>query len=204
MFFVIAACPRSGTHYAANMLRAAGLDVKHQAWGGKDGLVSHDFAGNPMMASSWDQQHHDRPMADVILHQVREPLATIGSHIHFNAKVQNQSAKSWWDYVCRCMVPYPLGTDMNLISLADFWIRWNAMAEARACYTYRVEDFKREWPGICAVIGQKGLPFPEEKVDRRHVPHPEITWGDIWNADRRLYERLGEAAIKYGYPAPAE
>lgn len=200
MFFVIVASPRSGTHYITNKLRAAGIDVKHQKWGGKDGLVSHDFAGNPMMASSWDQQHQDRPTPNVILHQIREPLAVIGSHLHFNSKIQNKSAKKWWEYVCRCMIPYPLGADMNLISLADFWIRWNAMAEARACYTYKVENLKEEWPGICAIIGRKGLPFLAKKVDRRHVPHPEITWDDILEADSNLYSRLKLAASHYGYP----
>ena len=107
--FLITGCGRSGTMYMAKMLQSAGLDVGHEALG-QDGVVSSIWA----VADDWYPSYHQqrkRPAFDVVLHQVREPLATIGS--------LTTAQPGSWRWNAR-HIPIRLGED-SVLQMAAKW-----------------------------------------------------------------------------------
>ena len=189
MMFLITGCGRSGTLYAATVLRAAGLDVGHEA-AGKDGAVSSHWAVDDVLYPTYHQQG-PRPQFDVILHQVREPLATIAS-------LTTSRADSWLWNVRHVSIELLWST---LRIAADYWLQWNRIAEEQAILTYRVENMAGAWPRICEALSLDAQ-FPEgisTSINSRQ--HQQVSWQNIHEITPR-YGEIVQMARRYGYPAP--
>ena len=183
--FLITGCGRSGTLYTATLLQQAGLDVGHECTG-VDGAVSSLWA---VRDSHYPLYHAQScPDFDVALHQVREPLVTIAS-------LTTAQAASW-RWVARHIDIDPRWSVLRIA--AEYWLAWNALCEARAVLTYRIEAIDAEWGRICALVGKdarrpRGLPT---NINSR--AHRCVTWTEIRDATPKAAD-IREMAARYGY-----
>lgn len=166
MSFLITGCGRSGTKYMATVLRSVGLDVGHEQMG-RDGAVSGIWAVDSDSYPKFHQQG-PRPHFDLILHQVRHPLHTIGS-----VTTGSQAA---WEFNSR-FVPINLEESV-LIRSAKYWFYWNRMVEAQAVFTYRIENLREVWPHLMELLGHAAdyeqiTHFSQAMNSRKHR---EVTW----------------------------
>ena len=189
MIFLITGCGRSGTAYVTRALQLAGLDVEHERMG-KDGAVSSVWCAPFPPYPSWHQQG-PRPRFDVVLHQVREPLATIAS-------VTTGGAEGW-RFNARWI---PIDLDWHVVKrAAHYWYWWNRRAEDQAVMTYRVENLEARWPELMDAIGWLDVPYTGGDVlkdtnSRRHV---SLTWDDVSVAAPEMVGRVRRMAERYGY-----
>lgn len=181
--FLITGCGRSGTLYMAKALRLAGFAVGHEELG-PAGAVSSQWAVDTEHYPYYHQQG-PRPVFDIVLHQVREPLATIGS--------LTTSLPQSWRFVGEFV---PVTGDV-VLDAAAYWYHWNLLAESQAVFTYRIEALERAWPRIMAVLGGdapyevvRGLP---KNVNARD--HVAVQWKGL-GAYRDKIEGLSR---RYGY-----
>jgi len=136
---LVTGCPRSGTTFVARVLQRLGLDVRHEDTG-PDGAVS--------FALTVDDDEYPRghkgprrsaTKFDVLVHLVREPLATISSMatmpelLPWFARHLDLAA---WEPLDRLI---DRGAGANLF--AHIWCGWNDLIEAqRPALRVRVED----------------------------------------------------------------
>ena len=183
--FLITGCGRSGTSYTAKVLRAAGMDVGHERKG-IHGTVSSLWAVESERYPYFHAQK--RPEFDVVLHQVREPLATIGS--------LTTALKSSWRWNAQHI---ELDMDWSALRIAaEYWLQWNALCEDQAVMTYRVECIRTAWPDIgwtCGVLAQFPAGVPEN-VNRR--THRAVTWKEIYEETPHAAS-IQKMALRYGY-----
>lgn len=189
MTFLVTGCGRSGTLYIAKCLRLAGMDVGHERMG-EDGAVSSCWCAPEPPYPSFHQPG-PRPDFDIVLHQVREPLATIGS--------LTTGGREGWQFNAR-WVNLDLGWH-PIKRAAYYWFAWNALAEAQAAYTYRIENLREEWPVLMALLGFDA-PYavceavPKDTNSREHV---RVSWGDLHEHAPEMVERVALMAQRYGY-----
>jgi hypothetical protein len=183
--FLITGCGRSGTKYTAKVLQKAGLDVQHEK-PGRDGTVSSVWA----VEDTWYPGYHaqKRPEFDLILHQVREPLATIGS--------LTTALQGSWNWNARHIPIDPKAP--SLIKAARYWYYWNLKIEEIAQHRYRVEDMKDEWEFLCMLLGCNcRLPNVSKKTNSRE--HIRVNWLRLSQAVPDIYTELRTMSERYGY-----
>ncbi len=194
LMILIAACPRSGTLYIAEVLGKMGFDVGHERLH-KDGIVDYRLAmGFERLEGS----------EDVLFHQVRHPLNTISSLVPLLAK-----GDIWKK--CKECIP-----EDNVVERAvKFWYYWNRMIEAqRPDFTYKVEDFlEREvFDKFCKFIGAftslkmvkevKKVPTDRNSTYNRQVPKgyaKRYTWKDMEEKCGKWANKARSLGLKYGY-----
>ncbi len=165
--FLITGCGRSGTKYAAQVLRLAGLDVLHEA-AGKDGAVSSLWlADDPQGYPAYHAQ--ERPAFDVLLLQTRHPLSAIAS-----LTTALQGSWAWNARHIPLELPDPLDEQARLRTAASYWVQWNQLGLERCVYAYPVEDLEHHWAVLLSLIGHPGLPYtgnlvPKNTNTRRHA-----------------------------------
>lgn len=184
--FLITGCGRSGTKYMARVLRAAGLDVGHETLGA-DGVVSSIWA---VEDEYYPAYHHQgpRPEFDVVLHQVREPLATIGS--------LTTALPGSWKWNAR-HVPIVVEEHSVLDMAIMYWYWWNHLCQMVSDYRYRIENLEQEWYTLQQLIGFTGeldRSIPKTVNSRRHRI---VTWDDVKRAQPHL--PVKNLAARYGY-----
>jgi hypothetical protein len=216
---LVTGCGRSGTKYAAFVLRRLGLDVPHERLG-RDGTASWPMAVHARVRP-WGPG--GAPPFHEVFHQVRHPLPTIASACTFKPES--------WRFVAE-HVPCPLDAP-PLLRAARYWHWWNRRAEEVATWRYRVEALPDVFDEFCARLGvapdrgaleavctnvnTRALSWPhhvaEEALERLRLPYPsalrslvqrptplpEVTWEDLDELDRDLCERIREQADRYGY-----
>lgn len=177
--FIITGCPRSGTLYTAKVLQTLGYDVKHER---KSEVGTVDWT-YPVKAEKY-------PHPEVVLHQVREPLATIASmqtlqRDSWNCISKNSRVVSGWPLLRRC---------------AKVWLYWNLKTESLASWSYRIEDLPNVWAEWCERLGVQG-----EYGQVAHLPHTiharehgPVTWADVEKATP-LAGEIKDLARRYGY-----
>lgn len=173
--FAIIGCPRSGTKYTAMVLRKLGYDVGHEEWG-DGGMVGWRFP--------------TEKLTGVTLHQVRDPLATIGS--------LTTIADYSWKYISRyAPVELPWALDRRC---AETWLYWNRMAETAAGWTYRVESLPEIWDEWCNNLGVEGDYKKIKSIpkDTHHRNHASWTWERVYRATP-LADEIRNLAEEYGY-----
>ena len=178
---------RSGTTYMARALQRCGLDMPHERLG-RDGTVSSLYCFD---APWYPGKKHavPRPEFDVILHQAREPLASIASI---------QTGRSW-DWTCQFL---PVGEDAPLLQRACYnWLVFNEEAERQAVLTYRIEALEKVWPTLQRLIGFNApysviADLPRTINSRKHS---DVTWGEVKEAAPEIYDAIRGAAGRYGY-----
>ena len=178
---LVIGCPRSGTLYTAEFLRALGVRVKHESLG-RDGSVGWLYAVQP----PGESEDYGR-----VWHVVRDPLRTISSLALFTRTLWRVIGH--WVKLPR----HPLRRRMA------FWIEWNRLAERRADWRFRVEDLRagrRAFAEALARLGiPKATPAPAVARDTNTRPHPVVTWADLDAASPALARQVRDLAIEYGY-----
>jgi len=188
MSFLITGCGRSGTKYMAECLRLAGLDVGHERMG-RDGAVSSIWCAPHPPYPKYHQQGL-RPQFDVILHQVREPLATIAS-------CTTGSDESWRFN----QIWVPIKAEWPPVKrAAHYWYWWNKRAEAQAKATYRIENLRAQWPVIMALIGHDA-DYTGDEVSKRtnSRKHMSLTWERLSIHAPAIVKRVWTMSQRYGY-----
>jgi len=185
MRVLITGCGRSGTLYVVEALGQVGLRFGHEVFGA-DGVV--DWHGLT-----------DASLYDVILHQVREPLKTIGSC--------HTCAPYSWDFICQ-HEPRILPSDSLILKCMKYWLFWNEQAEKVARWTYRVEDFGNQIGRILALFGRIVDPVLLTKINainkQTHTRkgagnYKMVTLKDLRCADEKLAGQIINKAKTYGY-----
>lgn len=184
--FLITGAGRSGTKYMARALQRCGLDVGHEQVA-TDGIVSSFYCFD---APGYPGKHPaPRPQFDLILHQVREPLASIASI---------QTGRSW-DWTCQFL---PVSEDAPLLRRACYnWLVFNEEAERQAVLTYRIEALENVWPTLQRLIGFEA-PYSAIANLPRTVnarKHSSVTWSNVKQAAPEIHDDIRNAAVRYGY-----
>jgi hypothetical protein len=185
---LICGCGRSGTKYTATVLQRLGLDVGHERLG-KDGIVSSMWALDVAEYPPYHEQG-PQPEFDVILHQVRNPLDTIGS--------LTTALPSSWAWNAKHL---PLQITWEPVrKAAVYWYYTNKHIERRAEWTYQVESLPWKWHEWCerldinAEYGQV-VDIPKNVNSREHQT---VQWFDICKATE-LWPEILVMAKRYGY-----
>jgi hypothetical protein len=163
--FVVAACPRSGTTYAATLFGALGVRCGHEdVFGPDQGLGDMPVEWNGYDGdSSWHAVPF-LPLDDVVvLHQVRHPLEVIRSiaGIRFLARADlpNKATRA-----VRRHAPEVFEPDTEAERAAIMWRIWNQRAEEHANFTYRLEDIGVSLVShLCDLVG---LNVSDDQVER--------------------------------------
>jgi hypothetical protein len=194
---LVTGCGRSGTLYIARVLQRLGLDVGHERLG-RDGIVSSLWAVTDSKYPPYHQQG-PYPMFNIVLHQVREPLATIGS--------LTTAQPISWDWTCK-HIDVDRGAPV-LRRAAEYWLRWNELCEHQAAYTYRIESLNEVWEMWMGYVRSTNSLLAEQaataildglSTDVHHREHRAVTWEDV-EAATPLYRDIKELARHYGYRA---
>jgi hypothetical protein len=175
----IVGCGRSGTQYMSLVFQQAGLDVGHERMGA-DGTVDASFG--PRLD----------PEKYVVLHQVRQPIKVIA-----NITIARESS---WRRISQYidLIRKPI-----LRRALQVWIDWNKLNEAKARWTYRIEDIDQAWPKICDEIGIPHCPKALEGIPRnqhtRVGRYEPTTWEALMKLDPERVEIARDMARRYGY-----
>jgi hypothetical protein len=214
-------CGRSGTKYISVLMRAMGLDIRHEAMG-QDGISSWYMAVDSKevpigpTASEYDFEH--------VIQVVRHPLLAIKSITAFTDEA--------WAFICQhtpCNEQDPI-----LFRSAKYWYYWNQLAAQKAVCQVKIEDQQQIITTIEQTLGIEveqqvlaQLPsnintrrsgrtyhrieellirlklfdwlnkisvyFGIKKADQR------LTWSQLTAMDSQLSEQIQQAAIRYGY-----
>lgn len=199
---LVTGCARSGTAYTTQVLRAAGLEIEHEVLG-RDGCVSWLMAVEAKTAP-WRRAVRRELVFEHILHQVREPLASISSCLATEPELT-------WDYVTQNLAD--VKAKNPIARCAEYWYYWNLKAGSVAEWTYRVEDIEQQWPEFQRRLGVSA-PFPRQipknvncrKVKLRGRPDASVvdgkplSWDDIADAvGPEFYKKVRLLAASYGY-----
>lgn len=175
----IIGCPRGGTKYIATVLQKMGVRVGHEELG-PDGIVDWHLLTQPELLER----------AETILHQVREPLSTIGS--------LTTIMDSSWEIIKEWMGE---GYENKIHLAMATWVYWNKEAEKISSWTYRVEDF------VLVELAEH-LDLNIWEMNLNHVPiptnthsreHRNIGWGELFETDHDLTVEIRKMAVRYGY-----
>lgn len=162
---LITGCGRSGTVYIATCLNLVGIGVGHEQMGPR-GAVSGAWCA-PEPPYPHYHERGERPEFDVIAHQVREPLATIGSI--------TTSLEQSWKFMARWI---PISMDWPVLKRAvHAWYHWNQMALDQAAWGWRIEDLP--WESVLTLFNHEYVPLPQVSKTTNHRDHVEVTWADV-------------------------
>ena len=212
MTFVVVGTGRCGTTWLSDVLTKAGCPTGHEDvftplgytemwwWQGEDGKT-HNLKGDVSLYAVPALHLWDGP----ILHQVREPLACIGSLTGWALPSFPNMQGSGGEYVNRY-----LGWTCSdqITASARYWVQWNEMCErGRSYLRYRVEDAGPELlHDLLAFVGeslslstiQRAYRTVEPLSYRGHGRRApvELDWSDIPDPERSQVKRLAE---RYGY-----
>ncbi len=190
---LITGCGRSGTGYMALFLKRSGLRIKHEHMG-EDGSVSWLMAADVEKAP-WGPLYKNYTFSHVF-HQVRDPLKVIQSYYN----VPPGATWEWISYV----IPEIKMEDSKLTKCAKYWYYWNLMAESKAEWTYRIEDFDSEYKEMARRLGlnfdKKILNTVPKQANSKGPPKRVITWQILkQELSPDLFFKMYSLALYYGY-----
>jgi len=187
-------CPRSGTKYITKVCESVGKKVGHERCA-KNGIsywklvagTEHAHAGLMSFAG-----HR-------VLHQVRDPIATIGS-------MQTLGGNAWSFMRKHLDLPKIKG-ESKIVVGAKAWVGWNKRAQEIAQHTYRVESLTDpdvwtkfcKWTGID--IGVRAIYSVPFDVNTRlgHVKYASITGRTLRDLNEEVWREVKDLAASYGY-----
>ena len=216
MPFLIALHGRSGTAYATAVFQALGYAVESEEWA-EDGIVS------------WQHLPRVRRMGlSPVLHQVRDPLKTIGS----TCTIADWAFRMMFDVVgyppakklqelqeraeARGLTPLlscrPRETAHNCDPLSLLfkcmwsWYHWSLLASEASSWRFQIERLDVVYPELfdrLALPVPSALPeVPKDANSRRtHGAWRSVSWDDLSDIDGELTKRIEELAVSYGYSA---
>lgn len=195
----VVATTRSGTVYATQLLRHLSLDVLHEALGA-DGGVGFNLGftdrrvlhGNDTNPGRWAMEG---VAFDRVWHQVRHPLATLGS-------LQTHNSGLW------AMVAD--GLDWSVVDVdpikraARYWYEYTQRVKPLVGWRYRVEDLhygSEVYYEMCERLGVVPPGVPPQPLERNARPHTDVTWEILRARCPRLAARVKALAQELGYEA---
>jgi hypothetical protein len=190
---LVIGCARSGSQYMTQLLKAQGLDVGHEQMGSA-GCVSWLMTADTDTAP-WGPLSRDYTF-DHIFHQVRDPVKVIQS-------LYNNPPKATWEWISS-IIPEIQMDDDNLTKCAKYWYYWNLKAEAKAEWTYCIENIDMLYQVFGKCLGLYFDPTVLQRIPKnmnsRGTPETPITWTELKQGLRRdLYKKVSSLAIEYGY-----
>ncbi len=214
--FLITGCGRSGTAHTANVFTLAGLPCGHEAvfkpsnlLGATELVWPEDLPGE----SSWLAAPFVGclPAGTVVLHQVREPVAVIRSHLRL-AFFERPSP--YLDFARRHFPELADGTPARRALL--YWVGWNRTAEGAASiegvpyFRFRLEDLDADL--LLELARALDHPLERSFAERVIAAQPgdynrrgdrsadTATWsGILAEAEPELREEAERLAAAYGY-----
>lgn len=148
-------CGRSGTKFISER-----LNLGHERYN-ENGIADWSLTTDG---------YFSKPEDDLIyLHQVRHPLKTISS-------CQTIDDERVWAFIAKYI---DLKNDELVLRCMKYWYYWNLLAEAKAVYTYRVE--------------QLGFSTANTRL------HTDLTWNDLYKTDEDLTNKIITLSLRYGY-----
>lgn len=195
---LVVGCGRSGTKYMAKFLQASGLDVGHEKMG-KDGSVSWlmsaiiDWAPWGPLSKDFHFRH--------IFHQVRNPVKMIQSFY-------NIPPLATWEWISE-VIPEIKPSDSVLTKSAKYWLYWNLMSEKRAEWTYRIENFDKEYKEMGRRLGitfnEQTLQSISKKTNAKNNSIRLLSWKILRDElEPQLLNDIRKLALRYGYEVPPE
>ena len=177
-YVFIAGCPKSATHYIAEVFQRVDQDVRHEAFGERGIAAFH-------IIPHLSQRQHG-----LILHQVRDPLKTISSM---------QTIENSWTYIT-----YYTGITREgglLHANMRLWHRLNSEIEKHDHKRYRIEDIDLEWPKICDMCKISVIPIPDvpRNLYSKLGKFRNLSWHELEFRDAELTKYIKDMAVRYGY-----
>ena len=191
---LIASAGRSGTVFTSRLLAKYGFDCGHEHLG-RDGLVGW----------TWIKQ----PVADfdLVLHQIREPLATIRSCMTHVDELFIQGEHAYG--------PRPIPQTLvhrKLVPAMWYYYQHNTRGRALSSWSYRVEDLtnpsSRTLVKLLFCFGVSKAapikPFPPTNVNSRQgimerYDIPQLSWNMLSQAHPGLCTDIKTLTAPYGY-----
>jgi hypothetical protein len=190
----ITGCARAGTAYAATLLHHLGYEVGHEELL-PDGIVSWPLAAATIESPWGPSPAKILAIADVVVHQTREPLSAIRS-------IQTL-ADSSWEFIC---AKSPCRReDTLLLRSAKYWLHWNLMSERIASRTYRLESIRDELPRLFEDLGRPPVRTDVDSVPRanaRPAVGAPLTWDSLRRESATVADEVAALAARYGYAGP--
>jgi len=182
---LITGCQKAGMGFISNILKESGVQVGVTKMG-PDGNVD------------WRRPYSDNDEYEIILHQVREPLADIEASLEMG---------DWaWKFICSKESRITMD-DSVLLRCMKYWLYWNQRAQAAAEWTYRMESLPGVLDKILEAIGlssesrgnveEMSTKFHKQRIARE--AKGKLTFGDILAEDRAIGEFVDFMGKAYGY-----
>jgi len=216
MPFLIALHGRSGTLYTTEIFKGLGYAVKSEAWA-DDGIVSWQHVP---IAQRWH--------LDPILHQVRDPLKTIGSTCTYTdwafrrmfnvigyppaeklliLRERAEARGLTPNLACRPNEAAHNCDPLRLLFKSMWgWYHWSQLASSISSWRYQIECFDEVYPEVFSRLGlpvPRVLPDVPKNINTRKTARAwrEVSWEDLRGIDSELTDRIKELAVEYGYDA---
>lgn len=183
-------------------MRRAGIPTLHeQTWAGSN-LRGQVMQLPPNVAGEWSAQvvpHLHLLDVDEVFHQVRDPMATVGSLLTFGLF---DRPHTFGDAGRNIVDWFAVGPD-PVTSAVRYWTEWNVRCGQHATRRWRVEDVDADllldvgaWLGVAVNAPQDALDAVPTNTNRKGTP-VKIGWDDLPdNADTQAAYKLAE---RYGY-----
>ncbi|MCK4829567.1 hypothetical protein KA005_78305 [bacterium] len=188
---IILGCGRSGTQFSAKYLTQQGFRVGHERLK-YNGISSWFLAVQNTQVPSGPNFEMVKNLGFTIIHQVREPLASISS-------IQALGKPNWRFIASN--IPIDLSSDTKTLMAMKYWFHWNKMAEQITEYRVKVENFQDD---ILKYIdsdlknpGKEKEITKNDKINTRK--HTSLSWEDLEKEDEKLAMEIKQLAKKYGY-----
>jgi hypothetical protein len=188
----ITGCGRSGTTFSAQVLRQMGLNIGHERLR-KNGISSWYLVSKNKKVQLGSSLYDLRKMNKVIIHQVREPLASISSML--------STGSPSWKFLSK-EIPISIENDSKILRAMKYYYYWNLQTEDIADVRIKAENFLQE---IEKTLMKFQVEFNSNKVTITKGSmvntrkHDKLTWSNLKNEDEVLAEKISLLGKKYGY-----
>jgi hypothetical protein len=188
---IILGCGRSGTQFSAKYLSQHGLKVGHERLR-YNGISSWFLTASNSQVPSGPDFNMVKDLGFTIIHQVREPLASISS-------IQALGRPSW--RFIATQIPVDLDSDSKILRAMKYWVHWNKLAEQLSDKLVRAEHFQADIVQyIDRELKSPGKGREITKSDRVNSrKHTSLNWEDLEKEDAELTMQIKQLAGKYGY-----
>lgn len=194
--FVIVGTGRCGTAYIAKLLREMGVACGHEAVFSKRGVTAtRTLQGD----ASWLAVPYLGSYRGVVLHQTREPMATINSFVGVHRFSQAIDPKRSISFVAK---HFEITGD-EVVDAMRWYVEWNERCEPHAVLRYQVEQVPEQIDRILATLG---LSVERDRIEQALSAVPTttntktraaLTFEDLPVGPLR--DRLAGVAERYGY-----
>lgn len=189
---IITGCGRSGTTFSSKVLRRMGLEIGHERLR-KNGVSSWYLTSKRKKVQLGPSLYDLRSFNKIIIHQVREPLASISSML--------STGSPSWRFLSN-EIPISLEKDSKTLRAMKYYYYWNLQTENIADVRVKAEEFLYK---IESILLKYKIDFKtnnvtideSSKVNTRK--HKKLDWDDLFKEDKNLAEKIVELGRKYGY-----